>query len=218
MDELANSWNRLTLSEREGPGCSLTHEETVKEFSIAAKFLTRRALNVDVIAKTFTPLWRARSGFKIQKFEDHKILFTFDNEEDVERILSSEPWSFDKHLVVMERYEGDKPLNEIRFERTILWVQVHGLPVKYMSVEAGIKICEVIGQVFRPKENRVFDAGHFIRLQVSIDLSLPLCRGRLISLHDGKEIWVSFKYERLPNICYWCGRLTHDDRNCDLWI
>ena len=29
---------------------------------------------------------------------------------------------------------------------------------------------------------------------------------------------MSFKYERLPNICYWCGRLTHDDRDCDLWI
>ena len=31
-------------------------------------------------------------------------------------------------------------------------------------------------------------------------------------------MWISFKYERLPNMCYWCGRLTHDDRDCDLWI
>ena len=22
----------------------------------------------------------------------------------------------------------------------------------------------------------------------------------------------------MSNICYWCGRLTHDDRDCDLWI
>ena len=87
-----------------------------------------------------------------------------------------------------------------------------------MSMEAGIKICEVVGEVARPTETRLFDAGNFIRLQVSIDTSLPLCRGRLISLHDGKQIWVSFKYERLPNICYWCGRLTQEDRDCDLWI
>lgn len=33
-----------------------------------------------------------------------------------------------------------------------------------------------------------------------------------------KEQWVSFKYERLPNLCYWCGCLTHADRDCDLWI
>ena len=34
---------------------------------------------------------------------------------------------------------------------------------------------------------------------------------------NGKEGWVSFKYERLPNICYWCGMLTHSDRDCLLW-
>ena len=22
----------------------------------------------------------------------------------------------------------------------------------------------------------------------------------------------------MPNLCYWCGRLTHDDRDCELWI
>ncbi|KAK9992432.1 hypothetical protein SO802_027417 [Lithocarpus litseifolius] len=54
---------------------------------------------MEVIAKTFTPLWRAGNGFKIQHFGDHKILFTFDNREDVDRILEGEPWSFDKHLV-----------------------------------------------------------------------------------------------------------------------
>ena len=35
--------------------------------------------------------------------------------------------------------------------------------------------------------------GNFIRLKVTIDLSLPLCWGRLISLENGKQIWVSFK-------------------------
>ena len=31
-------------------------------------------------------------------------------------------------------------------------------------------------------------------------------------------MWILFKYERLLNMCYWCGRLTHDDRDCELWI
>ena len=65
MEDLAQSWKRLTLSEREGPGCNLTVDHSITEYSIAAMFLTKRAINVDVIARTFTPLWRAKNGFKI---------------------------------------------------------------------------------------------------------------------------------------------------------
>ena len=101
MDGLAQSWKRLTLSEREGPGCNLTTDHSTTKHSIAVKFLTKRAINVEVIARTFTPLWLARNGFKVQRFGEHKLLFTFDNKKDVDRILMSEPWSFDKHLVVM---------------------------------------------------------------------------------------------------------------------
>ena len=122
MDELSQSWNRLTLSDREGSGCCLLDEEKVENFSIAVKFLTRQAINMEIITKTFTSLWRARNDFKIQSFWDHKILFSFDNKEDVDRILEGEPWSFDKHLVVMSRYENESPLEDIQFEKTKLWV------------------------------------------------------------------------------------------------
>ena len=37
-------------------------------------------------------------------------------------------------------------------------------------------------------------------------------------LKNEKQTWISFRYERLPNLCYWCGRLTHDDKDCQMWI
>ena len=49
-------------------------------------------------------------------------------------------------------------------------------------------------------------------------LKPPLCRGRKIALSDGSDSWVSFHYERLPNLCYWCGKLTHMDRECPIWF
>ena len=218
MDDLTQNWSCLTLTDREGLGCSLTTEDSLEDFSIIAKFFTKRALNIDVIARTFNPLWRSRNGFKIQKYGDHTILFTFDNKNDMDKIISNEPWSFDKHLVVMWKYEKETPVADVKFDRVSFWVQLHGIPPRYMTMEAALKISEVIGVVSHPKEFKEMDGGNFLHLKVSLDLTLPLCHGRLISLENGKQIWISFKYERLPNLCYWCGHLTHDDKDCEIWI
>ena len=91
--------------------------------------------------------------------------------------------------------------------------------IKYMTIEAAKKICSVLGEVSTSIDPKLYDGGHFIRVKVSIDLSLPLCRGKLISFGEsGKQVWILFKYERLPNLCYWYGRLTHYDRDSEPWI
>ena len=139
------------------------------------------------------------------------MLSSFDTKEEVDRILSSEPWSFDKHLVVMQRYDHDLPFQDIKFERTTFWVQVHGLPIKYMTIVEAEKICGVMGKVISQLELKLYDGGNFIRVKVAVDITLPLCQGRLVSLNDEKQVWISFKHERLPNLCYWCDCLIHDD-------
>ena len=63
----------------------------------------------------------------------------------------------------------------------------------------------------------VWALGSQCRTRININILQPLCRGSKISLAGEKDGWVRFKYERLPNICYWCGRLTHSDRECSLW-
>ena len=57
-----------------------------------------------------------------------------------------------------------------------------------------------------------------MRIRVGVNISKPLCRGRKIRHGDGEIGWVRFKYERLPNLCYWCGQLTHSDKECDVWV
>ncbi|XP_075653877.1 uncharacterized protein LOC142624225 [Castanea sativa] len=188
MEDLAQSWTRLSLSERKGPRCCLTPEEGVKTFSIAANFLTKRALNAEAVARTFTPLWREKRGFKMKNIGDHKILFSIKDKEDVDRIMGSEPWSFDKHLVVLQRYDNDIPLEDIKYDRTTFWVQVHGLPMRYMTIEAVEKIYGVVGKVIKQSDSKVYDGGNFIRVKVVVDITMPLCRGRLISLKDDKQV------------------------------
>ena len=91
IDNLTKSWSFLTLSEHEGSDLRLTKDEAAPEFVLAAKFLTKCALNIDAIANTFNLIWRSRNGFKVKKEDNHVALFTFDNKEEMEQILSIEP-------------------------------------------------------------------------------------------------------------------------------
>lgn len=135
----------------------------------------------------------------------------FDNEVEVGKMLQSLLWSFDKHLMIMERYDKNSNIEELKFDKSTFWVQVHGLPIKFMNVKAAEKICAILGRVIPTVNLNEVEGRNFIRVRVSIDINVPLCRGRLVYLGREKDVWISFKYERLPNICYWCGCFGHDD-------
>lgn len=92
------------------------------EFMIAAKFLTTRALNMEDVGRTCKQLWRSCDGFKMPNMTDHKVLFAFDDKRDVNWILLNQPWSFVKHLVVVEKYDKDAPLRSLSFETVMFWV------------------------------------------------------------------------------------------------
>lgn len=74
--------------------------------------------------------------------------------------------------------------------------------MKFMNPTVAEGLCEIVGQVQSQPNSKTEECGGFMRVRVLADISQPLCRGRVISLDDDKELWVSFKYERLPNICY----------------
>ena len=108
----------------------LQRDQQSGEFLLVSQFLTPRFLNMEAMARTFKQLWRSTNGFKIRNHKDQRVLFVFDNLGDVGRILQNQLWSFDKHLVMLQRYNSDIPMRELVFKTTLLWVQVHDIPVR----------------------------------------------------------------------------------------
>lgn len=149
---------------------------------------------------------------------DHILLFIFEKKSEVDRVLQSEPWSFDKHLVVLQHYENDVPIHKLAFNKVCFWVQVHDIPVRFMNCEVAEKLCDVTGEVRKSFDEAECDGGGFMWVRVTVDINQPLCRGRVITKEDGGQFWISFKYKRLPNLCYWCCCLSNDDKDCDVWI
>ena len=62
-----------------------------------------------------------------------------------------------------------------------------------------------------------YEGNNFMWVRVQVNITKPLTGGRKIGLSNGEESWVSFEHERLPNLCYWWGRITHHDKDCLVW-
>lgn len=118
MEDLALRWKKLSLSEAEGKKCDLSKNKKLQEHVLAAKFFTRRMVNVEAVARTFRPIWRTKRNFEVSMAGDNILLIAFELEVDVEKVLQGEPWVFDRHLVVLKRYDGSIPVQELSFDRT----------------------------------------------------------------------------------------------------
>lgn len=149
---------------------------------------------------------------------ENRFFFEFDNEYDLEKVLEHEPWTYDKHLVIMERVVDNIPISAIPLNFMSFQIQIHNLPMHCMT-----EVCDSIGssigsllQTTETKEQG--NRGSFLRVRVWVDISKPLSRVRKIWLENRVIRWAALKYECLPNFCYWCGLVSHDDRDCEKWL
>ena len=56
-----------------------------------------------------------------------------------------------------------------------------------MNVKAAEKICEVVGKIIPSTDPTETEEGNFIRIRVEMDVSLPLCRDRVVSWRKEKN-------------------------------
>lgn len=95
MDSLTKHWSHLSLNgclslnDHEGGVLGLNKERQSNDNAVVVKFHTNQALNIEAIVRTFNPIWKSVNGFKVMNVGDHIILFMFDNEEEVDKIIQS---------------------------------------------------------------------------------------------------------------------------------
>lgn len=86
----------LALTEKEGLKFSLPKSEVAEGFVVAAKFFTKRKINLEAVARTLKSIWKAERGFEIRDLGENKAPFVFNDEIDMDRVLILSSWTFDK--------------------------------------------------------------------------------------------------------------------------
>ena len=202
MENLSAMWETFSLSESEGSQYRVSESSVEGPYLLAARFFIGRVLSI-VAIRTFKLLWNTKKGFEVRDMGNHCVIFAFKEETNIEKILVGEPWSFDKNLVALKRVLRLVEVNGLVFDNVRFWVQVHDLLLGSMNMRTASNIVSAAGEVISGSSDaEEFEGGNFMRVQVSIDITKPLSRGRKVEFSNGEVSWVSFKYEHLPNLCY----------------
>lgn len=96
----------------------------------------------------------------------------------------------------------DVSVRDLVFTKALFWVQVHNILVRFMNTKEAKDICDIVGTMQKSTKAVDDEGGYFIQVRFSINITLPLCRGRVIAMDNREKHWVNFKYERLPNFCF----------------
>ena len=95
--------SRFTLDDDKEHGVEAPQPEEEIAHRLVGRFFTKRTLNVDSVARTFKPLRKPVGELKIRDIRDNILLFEFEDNLDLKRVLEHEPWTFDKHIMIFER-------------------------------------------------------------------------------------------------------------------
>ena len=63
-----------------------------------------------------------------------------------------------------------------------MWVQVHIIPLGYMDKKTAEEICSTVGKVVKSAGSKDSEGEGFTRVRVIVDVTQPLCRGRVVTL------------------------------------
>nr|POE88627.1 hypothetical protein CFP56_61541 [Quercus suber] len=151
------------------------------------------------------------------KLDSNIFLFRFQHETDAQKTFLKRPWSIRGGHLILKKWNPCLTWKEVDFSKSTLWIQVHGLPTLWLS-EANLKIIGTLaGDVI---ELDLSGEGgsewrRFTRIKVNIEVEQPLLPGVFLPRPNLDDLWVSLKYEKLSIICYICGLIGHDEKDCN---
>ncbi|CAH9132533.1 unnamed protein product [Cuscuta epithymum] len=146
-------------------------EEENPRFAAVARVITNKLVRSVSFRDTMDMIWRPSRGVSIEQIGDMCFMLQLFHESDISRVLQDGPWSFDQNLVVISRVgERDMPL-EVELNHAEFWVQIHNLPLSFMTETVAIGVGRYLGRLVKIDERTLKGKSkEFVRIRVSIDV------------------------------------------------
>lgn len=230
LEDLASQWNDFSITKgiedgvvvvMNGSGDPGGQERKISGgCCLVGSLLSIRGGGAKLIEKAMVAAWKLLRPMAMEIVEDNLFVFRFESELDYNKVLREGPWRFDDFLMAFKEYRAaPMPKNE-ELSSVPFWIQVIGLPVKWQNDRMVRYVGSLLGEVMDsdPTVKRLEETREqFLRVRVDLSVLQEIPRGTV--LRYGKEEYhLAFKYERLPNFCFYCGFVDHVIMDCESMI
>ncbi|KAH1047077.1 hypothetical protein J1N35_037861 [Gossypium stocksii] len=179
---------------------------------LVGRCLTDSVVHFPSLRNTMADLWHPIGGICISDLGDKRYLFQFFHEIDIQRVRSGTPWFFNNHMLILQTVPVGEDPSSVCLNFTDFWVQIHNLPNGLMTEGMAKQLGDFIGR-FMEYDNAIptMAVRNFIRVQVCLDVILPLKRKKKIRIGMSTVVYARFQYEKLGLFCFVCGKLGHGE-------
>ncbi|KAF4387214.1 hypothetical protein F8388_008848 [Cannabis sativa] len=194
----------------------ITLEDVVLNKACVGKVMGCKDMPASVVKKILMGVWRNIGSWRMKKCGEGVLGFFFETEEDCSFIMDKRPWLVNGMLLNLKPWPVEGEVRVAEFEVARFWVQFHGLPTRCLSDENTAIIAKKAGQFVKTdgKSKVELVRRGYLRCWIDVWITHPFVAGFFLKAEGRKEAWIQFKYEKLPFLCFTCGKLAHLERIC----
>lgn len=192
-------------------GCEEVRERRV-ELCLIGRFLPDITIRFIPMQDRLATVWRPARGVEVREAKHGRYFFQFFHRMDMIRVLTGGSWSLDNFMLVLSPVSAGESPSDIPLNHLAFWVQIHDLPIGFMTQNVGRLLGHFIGEfVEYDTKNNEGIWRPYMRIKVKVDIRLPLKKDKKVKKAGEEWKVVQFKYERLEIFCFVCGMLGHTD-------
>lgn len=193
-------------------------EEELPGKVLLGKLICKGNIGRPAITGTLKRAWASFKNWSWKEDQNGIIHFTFANRVDAWNVLQRRPWIICGALLVIMPWPSWLSPQEVVFDKSPFYVRILDIPPFYWNNSNLVEIATKVSPIIKLPRRIDFEHGSFgmgtLRFQASVDINKPLFSGFFLKRKGIKDLWIQYKYEKLPKICLKCGIISHDQKFC----